>query len=392
MSMSTSDTGSRRLITAFFDTAGAAQQAVRDLTAAGVPRDRIVLREGDGTAASPRDDRSFWDELKDLFLPEEDRYTYAEGLRRGGYLLSVQADAADYERLIDILDTDGAVDMSGRESEWRSQGWQDYAGRSSETSAAGAGAAASAIGMTTAGTRTTPATQVRSTPATASGASRDTMASGRVDTGREEVIPLAEERIAVGKRDVSHGKVRLRSYVVETPVRETVSLREQHVEVERIPVDRPVTAADNLFRDRVIEAEERVEEAVISKTAHIREEVRLRTTGDTRTEQVNDTVRRTEVEVDDGRGTATRTGMAGSAGFTGGMSAVAGRIGEHMDVIASDGRKIGTVDHMEGTDRIKLAKSTSPDGQHHIIPLDWVDHVDQHVHLNRPSQQVQQSW
>ena len=68
------------------------------------------------------------------------------------------------------------------------------------------------------------------------------------------------------------------------------------------------------------------------------------------------------------------------------------KIHEHMDVIASDGVRMGTVDHMEGTDQIKLAKSTSPDGQHHFIPLDWVDHVDAHVHLKRKSPEVEAIW
>ncbi len=59
------------------------------------------------------------------------------------------------------------------------------------------------------------------------------------------------------------------------------------------------------------------------------------------------------------------------------------RIVPHMDVIAANGITIGTVDHLDGADRIKLAKSTPPDGQHHFVPLAWVDHVDEHVHLNR---------
>ena len=59
------------------------------------------------------------------------------------------------------------------------------------------------------------------------------------------------------------------------------------------------------------------------------------------------------------------------------------RIVPHMEVIAADGTRIGTVDHLDGPDRIKLAKSTSPDGQHHLVPFTWIDHVDSHVHLNR---------
>ena len=68
------------------------------------------------------------------------------------------------------------------------------------------------------------------------------------------------------------------------------------------------------------------------------------------------------------------------------------RIKEHMEVADYAGRHIGTVDHMEGDSRIKLTKSDSSDGQHHLIPLDWVDHVDAHVHLNKDADEVRQQW
>ena len=68
-------------------------------------------------------------------------------------------------------------------------------------------------------------------------------------------------------------------------------------------------------------------------------------------------------------------------------------IKEHMEVLGSDGQHVGTVDHLEGSSDIKLAKSDpKAGGKHHLIPLAWVDHVDQHVHLNRASKDVQQQW
>jgi hypothetical protein len=69
------------------------------------------------------------------------------------------------------------------------------------------------------------------------------------------------------------------------------------------------------------------------------------------------------------------------------------QIKEHMDVISSDRKTVGKVDHLEGTDKIKLTKQSSPDGQHHhFIPLSWVDHVDQHVHLNKTGADVPSHW
>ena len=69
------------------------------------------------------------------------------------------------------------------------------------------------------------------------------------------------------------------------------------------------------------------------------------------------------------------------------------QIKEHMEVLAADGEHVGTVDHLEGSDRIKLTrKDPSADGQHHYIPLAWVDHVDVHVHLSQPSDAVRAGW
>jgi hypothetical protein len=69
------------------------------------------------------------------------------------------------------------------------------------------------------------------------------------------------------------------------------------------------------------------------------------------------------------------------------------KIKEHMDVISSDRKTVGKVDHLDGPDKIKLTKQSSPDGQHHhFIPVSWVDHVDQHVHLNKSGADVTSHW
>ena len=68
------------------------------------------------------------------------------------------------------------------------------------------------------------------------------------------------------------------------------------------------------------------------------------------------------------------------------------QIKEHMDVIGSDGQRVGTVDHMAGGEKIKLAKHDAPDGKHHLIPLSMVERVDSHVHLNKSAKDVQKEW
>ncbi|KQQ55384.1 MULTISPECIES: DUF2171 domain-containing protein [Rhizobium/Agrobacterium group] len=68
------------------------------------------------------------------------------------------------------------------------------------------------------------------------------------------------------------------------------------------------------------------------------------------------------------------------------------KIREHMEVRSADGSHVGTVDHMEGQNRIKLTKTDADDGKHHLIPLDWVDHVDAHVHLSKSAADVRSGW
>ena len=65
--------------------------------------------------------------------------------------------------------------------------------------------------------------------------------SGVTDSKQEEVIPLAEEELQVGKRTVDRGTAKIRRYVVGKPVEESVTLRDETVSVER---RRPVTQGE----------------------------------------------------------------------------------------------------------------------------------------------------
>lgn len=367
-----------RTVTAFFDTRAAAEKAKADVVQAGVPTNLVTIVEGSSqatksTAATQTHEGGFWGSVKELFAPEEDKHAYAEGLSRGGFLLTAHTTDAHYEHVLDILDHEGAVDMDEREAQWKSEGWSGYH------------ATAPVAATSTAASLSTGAPV----------AARDTSVAGTAVGARgtgvgEETIQLAEESLRVGKRDVNHGRVRLRSYVVEKPVKESVSLHSEKIDVSRRPVDRALTAGDNLFQERTITAEEHEEEAVVSKEARVVEEVSLNKTAQDRTHEVNETVRRTEVEVDDGRS------VAGGRATAGGQRSLVGGVGtaitEHMEVLASDGATVGTVDHLDTDDRIKLTKGDSVDGRHHFIPLAWVDHVAAHVHLNKTSADVRTGW
>lgn len=119
------------------------------------------------------------------------------------------------------------------------------------------------------------------------------------DTG-ETRLAVAEEQLMVGKREVSRGGVRVRSVVTERPVEQQVSLRDETIKVERRPVDRAPTDADtNVFNEQAFELTETDEEAVVAKETRVIEEVVIGKTTEQRTETVRDTVRRSDVEVEE---------------------------------------------------------------------------------------------
>jgi uncharacterized protein (TIGR02271 family) len=298
--------GGTRTVTAFFERRSDAEEAIDDLVAAGFSRQSIRLVPGaeggttttTATTSYESEHRGFWDSLADLFLPDEDRTTYAEGLRRGGYLVSVSASDADYERAIDILDREGTVDLDERATSWRSEGWTGSSYGTTGTGGAGYGTTSS---TGSAYTSSTGSGDYATSGSGSYASSEGTYASERGVRG-EEVIPVAEEEVRIGKREVSRGRVRVHSYTVETPVSEQVNLREERVHVERRPADRPLTGDERLFQDRTIEVEETGEEAVVSKETHVREELVVGKDVEERTQTVSDTVRRTEVEIEDERG------------------------------------------------------------------------------------------
>ena len=119
-------------------------------------------------------------------------------------------------------------------------------------------------------------------------------------------IPVIEEELQVGKRSVESGGARIRSRIVEKPVEASVRLREEHVVVNRHPVDRAVTDADLAnFKEGEIEITEHSEQAVVAKQARVVEEVSIGKTVTEREETVRDTVRRTDVEVEETEGDAS---------------------------------------------------------------------------------------
>lgn len=253
-------------------------------------------------------------------VPNQDAQVYAEGVRRGGSLLKLRLDEDDVDRAMEVLERSNVVDVEERGTAYRNSGWAGfdenadyYDDSSADEERLRYSPGRTAIDTTGTGTGTGTGASAGLTGAAA--AMRDVNAdSTRSGTSEREVqIPVVEEQVNIGKRSVERGGVRVRSYVVETPVEEQVRLRDETVTVERRPGGMVEGSADvpaDAFRERTVEVTETDEEAVVSKTAHVRETVVVRKDVEERAQSVRDTVRRTEVEIEDTRDKSTRNPLS----------------------------------------------------------------------------------
>lgn len=237
--------------------------------------------------------------LAGLGVPHEEAGYYAEGVRRGGTLVTLTTDDNRADAAMAIFDRHNPVDIDERSAYYKSTGYTGYNEKAPHYTPeqitternhyATAMPAASAMGSA-------PASSMNSTAGT-----MPTSATHVVNAGEEVRVPIVEEQLAVGKREVQRGRARIHTYVQERPVEEQVTLHEEHVHVERNPVNRAASGADlnNAFREQTIEVTERGEEAVVAKQARVVEEVVINKEATDRTETVRDTVRRTDVTVDE---------------------------------------------------------------------------------------------
>lgn len=267
-----------------FDDFNEAQKAVQQLTAAGVKQGAISIARNDGgkgyttyggenstdytTGTSIGDGiANFFDSLfgTDVNNDDDERHIYAESVRRGSTIVTVNADDATVDRAADILNDAGAVDVDRRAAYYRQSGFQKFD---------------------------------RSAPLYDENKARTERAE-YANQG-EVALPVIEEQLAVGKRVVQRGGVRIHSRVTERPVEESINLREENITVDRRPVDRAVTDADiNAARAEDFTVRTQAEEAVVGKQARIVEEVVVGKETTERTETVRDTVKRTDVEVEE---------------------------------------------------------------------------------------------
>ena len=250
----------RQTVFGIFDKASEAQNAVKQLMDEGFDRSAIDVhrtREGEGTAikgtnrSEPKERNSdgYRNFFSNLFTDKKEVETYSDVASRGSVVTVHTTSLEESERAAQVLDRFGAIDANERASHYRTEG------------------------------------------------SAGTQPTGR--TADSESIPVIEEKMDVGKRDVETGGVRLRSRIIERPVEETLRLREEHVNVEREPVDRPATEADfQNFKEGETEMTEHAERPVVNKEARVVEEVKLNKETQDRERVIRDNVRKTDVDVE----------------------------------------------------------------------------------------------
>lgn len=414
---------SKHSITAVFDTRAHAEQAMAQLKSSGISASDITLLPASGEAvSSTQTGQGFWASLEQLFGGTPDHATYAESIRRGGIMLSVRAEDDRLDDVIDILEQHGSVDLDEREANWRSSGWtgdapisgastttsssamagsrglgmddpgmtsmSDASGSRMGTGALGAGvlgAGAGALGTAAYEERRDASTSIQPV------AERPTLVADRTTVpasarSGDETIKVYEERLDVGKRSVSRGKVRVHTHVETREVSEDVTLHSEVVSVDRRVVDRPVSAAAfdvDPFKERTIEMEEFAEEAVVAKSAHVVEEIGIRKEGADHIQNVHETLRKTVVDIEDGR---TDGSVAGA------LDRFAHEIRDDMEVVGSDGAHVGIVDHMD-SGRIKLKKAdVASGGEHHYLTHDMVQSVAGKVMLAVTAAEAKARW
>lgn len=199
--------------------------------------------------------------LRGMAIPEDKVDLYAEAARRGATVLVTSADDASASETAAELDRLGSLDLDAAGQRWRAAGWTGY--------------------------------DASAQPYTDEETLRERERLAR------EGLPVIEEEVRIGTREVPLESVRVRTIVTEHPVHEEVPLREERIEVHREAVNEPLPAstADSTFTEEEFQVTARGEEVVVGKEARVVERVHIDKEVDTRTETVEETERRRDVEV-----------------------------------------------------------------------------------------------
>ncbi len=261
-------------IVAVFDTAAHADAAVNALKAGGfADADISIFSEnrltGDSrSTAAGLKGAGLWSRLFGGDLHQHEAIVYGETLDRGGVVVSVRVLDSEVAHATGILNLHRPIDVHDR----------------AVTSGIAPAAHVAAVEKTLSAVPLAAVQQV-AVPA-------------KLAEAHDEVVRLAEEQLQVGKEMAETGRTRVRRFVTEREVSADVSLHEEHAEVMRRAITDPDFVGEIDWADKVIEAIETAEHALVNKTARIVEEVSLKKIGTDHVQTVSDKIRRQQVEIE----------------------------------------------------------------------------------------------
>jgi uncharacterized protein (TIGR02271 family) len=260
-----SETMNYQTVVAAFDTAAHAQAAADALKAGGFHDDDISVFDKNRVGLRQP---GLWQRMFGGGLHEHEADVYNQTLERGGVVLSVRVPDSEVAHATGILDIHRPIDVHDR-------------------------------AMTTG---IAPAARVEAAAASIAAApisvEQKVAVSAKLADAHDEVLRLAEEQLEVGKRMVETGKTRVRRFVTEREASANVTLHEEHAEVMRRAVTDPKYVGEIDWADSTIEVVETAEQALVSKTARVVEEVSLKKIGSDHIETVHDKIRRQQVEIE----------------------------------------------------------------------------------------------
>jgi uncharacterized protein (TIGR02271 family) len=257
---------SYQTIVAAFDTTAHAQAAVEALKAGGFYADDISAFDKNRVGLR---EPGLWQRMFGGGLAQHEAEVYTQSLQQGGMVVSVRVPDSEVAHATGILDIHRPIDVEDR---------------------------AITTGLA-------PAAKVEAAAAAAIAAApiatvQKVAVSPKLAEAHDEVLRLAEEQLQVGKRMVETGMTRVRRFVTEKEVSADVTLHEEHADILRRAITDPKYIGEIDWADATIDIRETAEQALVSKTARVVEEVGLRKIGSDHVETVHDKVRRQQVEIE----------------------------------------------------------------------------------------------
>src|SRR5215813_6039337 len=261
-------------VVAVFDTAAHAEAAIKALKAGGFADadislfDDARLKAGKAAIAAGVKEAGLWHRLFGRDVHQHEAAVYGQTIEEGGVVVSARVLDSEVAHAIAILDLHRPVDVHDR----------------AVTSGIAPAAHVAAIEKKLDAIPLARAQQVAVSP--------------KLAAAHDEVLRLAEEQLQVGKQMLETGRTRVRRFITERDVSADVTLHEEHADVLRRAVTDPKYIGEIDWADATIEIRETAEQALVSKTARVVEEVAQRKIGSDHVETVRDKIRRQQVEIE----------------------------------------------------------------------------------------------